>query len=131
MASKLTLAVMRSHFILKCILLFNMVPPVVSMPGYYDYDRLPPMHDGQDNKLMWDGIPSPYFMESFYQPLQNALGSVAENGHTLLVTAFDNDAGGLALGPLRFGCTKLCSRYRSNQREHSMTIEYDDYLAVS
>ena len=84
LTSKPKLVVMRSHFILRCILLFNMVPPVVSMPGYYDYDRLPPMHDGQDNKLMWDGIPSPYFVESFYQPLQNALGSVAENGHTLL-----------------------------------------------
>ena len=95
LVSNTVLAVMRSHFIFKCILLFNMVPPVVSMPGYYDYDRLPPMHDGQDNKLMWDGIPSPYFMESFYQPLQNALGSVADNGHTLLTTAFDNDAGGL------------------------------------
>ena len=72
-----------------------MVPPVASMPNHYDYDRLPAMHDGQDSKVMWDGIPSPYFIESFYQPLQNALGGVSENGHTLLVTAFDNDAGGL------------------------------------
>ena len=89
------LAVMHSHFLMKCILLFNMVPPVASMPNHYDYDRLPAMHDGQDSKVMWDGIPSPYFIESFYQPLQNALGGVSENGHTLLVTAFDNDAGGL------------------------------------
>ena len=52
------------------------------------------MHDSQDNKVIWDGIPSPYFVENFYQPLQNSLGGVSENGHTLLVTAFDNDAGG-------------------------------------
>ena len=86
------LAVMHPHFLMKCILLFNMVPPVASMPNHYDYDRLPAMHDGQDNKVMWDGIPSPYFIESFYQPLQNALGGVSENGHTLLVTAFENTA---------------------------------------
>ena len=73
LASKILLAVMHSHFSMKCILLFNMVPPVASMPNHYDYDRLPAMHDGQDNKVMWDGIPSPYFIESFYQPLQNAL----------------------------------------------------------
>ena len=48
MVSNSVLAVMRSHFIFKCILLFNMVPPVVSMPNHYDYDRLPAMHDGQD-----------------------------------------------------------------------------------
>ena len=88
------LAVMHFHFLMKCILLFNMVPPVASAPNYYDYDRLPAMHDNQDNKVIWDGIPSPYFVENFYQPLQNSLGGVSENGHTLLVTAFDNDAGG-------------------------------------
>ena len=76
------LAVMHFHFLMKCILLFNMVPPVASAPNYYDYDRLPAMHDNQDNKVIWDGIPSPYFIENFYQPLQNSLGGVSENGHT-------------------------------------------------
>ena len=71
---------MHFHFLMKCILLFNMVPPVASAPNYYDYDRLPAMHDNQDNKVIWDGIPSPYFVENFYQPLQNSLGGVSENG---------------------------------------------------
>ena len=93
LVSNTVLAVMRSHFIFKCILLFNMVPPVVSMPGHYDYDRLPPMHDGQDNKLMWDGIPSPYFLESFYQPLQNASAT-------------------LSGGFVRCGLARMCSSLR-------------------
>ena len=75
-------------------LLFNMVPLVWSTPNVYDYDRLPGMHDHQDQKLLWDGIPNMYFDENFYDHLQNALGGVAENGFTLLVTAYDNDAGG-------------------------------------
>ena len=56
------------------------------MPNHYDYDRLPAMHDGQDNKVMWDGIPSPYFVESFYQPLQNALGGVILKTDTLYLS---------------------------------------------
>ena len=78
LVSNTVLAVMRSHFIFKCILLFNMVPPVVSMPGHYDYDRLPPMHDNQDNKLMWDGIPSPYFVECQLNELENMVGKLQE-----------------------------------------------------
>ena len=44
------------------------------------------------------GVPTPYFVEHFYDPLMNALGAVSENGATLLLTAMGIDPGGRAIG---------------------------------
>ena len=58
-----------------------------------EYAELPAMGNAR-----WNGIPSPEFNEQFFDYLQMALGSVSENGNTLLITAMGNDAAGV--GPL-------------------------------
>ena len=82
-------------FTVLCILFLHMVPSVdgVNPNVQKDYDELPAM-----GNIKWDGIPSPYFMEQFYDPLMNALGSVSENGATLFMTALGIDPGGTAPG---------------------------------
>ena len=64
-------------------LFLNMVPPVdgVNPNVQKDYDDLPAM-----GRNIWDGIPSPMFVITFFEPLLNAIGSVSENGATLLTT---------------------------------------------
>ena len=78
-----------------CILCLDMVPSVVGVnPNVQkDYDELPAM-----GNIKWDGVPTPYFIEHFYDPLMNALGAVSENGATLLLTAMGIDPGGRAIG---------------------------------
>ena len=128
MASKLALAVMRSHFIFKCILLFNMVPPVVSMPGHYDYDRLPPMHDGQDNKLIWDGIPSPILVHTFWRAFishYRMLWAVLPRTATLYWSQHLTMML-VALDLWQFQTTLLLH----HKLDRNTTIVCDDYLAV-
>ena len=57
-----------------------------------DYAELPAM-----GKTFWDGLPSPDFMESFFNVLSSSLGSISENGSTLLATALRRDAGGIGM----------------------------------
>ena len=74
------------------IYFLNMVPPAKSMNNpnvQKDYAELPAM-----GKASWDGIPMLEFTEKFFDPLCMALGSVSENGATLLSAAFGNDPGG-------------------------------------
>ena len=78
------------------VLLFNMVPPTASTNNpnvQKDYAELPGM-----GKAFWDGLPHTNFIEVFFDVLSNSLGSVSENGNTLLQTVLTNDAGGV--GPL-------------------------------
>ena len=41
----------------------------------------------------WDGVPSNDFRQEWFQTLQHALGSIAQDGWTLLQTASDLDLG--------------------------------------
>ena len=43
---------------------------------------------------IWDGIPYHEFRQEWYQTLKSALGSIAQDGWTLLQTANDQDIGG-------------------------------------
>ena len=76
-------------------LFLNMVPPVdgVNPNVQKDYDDLPAM-----GRNIWDGIPSPMFVITFFEPLLNAIGSVSENGATLLTTYYGTDPGGSQVG---------------------------------
>jgi hypothetical protein len=79
------------QLMLVIVLYLNMVPPVdgVNPNVQKDYDDLPAM-----GKNIWDGIPTPMFIISFFEPLLNAIGSVSENGATLLMTYHGIDPGG-------------------------------------
>ena len=59
------------------------------------YGRIPAL---DQKRIIWDGIPRPDFEEVFFEYLMYGLGTISENGYTLLTTAFGNDAGGF--GPL-------------------------------
>ena len=59
------------------------------------YGRIPAL---DQKRIIWDGIPRPDFEEVFFEYLMHGLGTISENGYTLLTTAFGNDAGGF--GPL-------------------------------
>jgi hypothetical protein len=107
-------------------LLFNMVPPVgaTANPNIQkDYDVIPSM-----GKLIWNGIPNPEFIRKFFNPLMNGLGSISENGSTMLATALGNDAAGI--GPRAMPHWNLASAQQRDQsrnrnyRLHSLIMNY-------
>ena len=51
------------------------------------------MHEA-GKKIIFDGTPDPNFLEVFYDRLTAALGSISDNGNTLLQACNRNDAGG-------------------------------------
>ena len=50
------------------------------------------------NAQTWDGIPYHDFRVDWYQTIKNSLGSIAQDGWTLLQCALDQDVGGPAVG---------------------------------
>ena len=84
-----------SHPVLLTTLWFVMVLPVIGMDPLKDgkYDFLPAMHEA-GKKIIFDGTPDPNFLEVFYDRLTAALGSISDNGNTLLQACNRNDAGG-------------------------------------
>ena len=84
-----------SHPVHLTTLWFVMVLPVRGMDPLKDgkYDYLPGMHEA-GKKIIFDGTPTPYFLEVFYDRLTASLGSISDTGNTLLQTCNNNDAGG-------------------------------------
>ena len=85
------------------LLAFNMASPMVSIclfanaagptvpnPDPY-YGVIAALDPG---KFKWNGIPHPNFREMFWDHMRSGLGTISENGSTLLETALGTDIGG-------------------------------------
>ena len=77
-------------------LFLNMASPMRAVeytnPNVHkDYSTIPAM----DMRRPWNGIPFNDFIEEFFTPLINGLGSIQEKGYTLYQTALRMDPGGL------------------------------------